>query len=781
MATPFRFPPVERSVLALLGILLATCQPAAENDGSTAFPPPVSNVSSEPASGSLLQPTLAAHDALHVIQLETGEALHVDVEEHHLDVAVELYDPADQKILTFDSPTGGHGLESICFVAQTPGAYRLHVRAPDVSTGSYRLTRLEVTTATALDRDCWLATQQFVDAEARLGKEGTALIPRYRQAAQLWQRAQAPYREAIARMRLGGLCFTLGDLETEAESYQRSLALLELLGNRTHEQITVMKLLADARWRQGRIDETEALLAKALALAHQTGDLDAEVSARDQLALLKKSRGEAHLAVRELKKNLETWQREGQLDKEAESLHFLGQVYAEDLSKFPEAIDFLDRALEIWQRIGRSEEQAGTLILRGWASYRAGDPETAVGFFEAALKLAEASGHQPSAAAALDRLGTTYRALGRPDEARSAFERSLDMSRASGNLRNQAHTEANLGLLLIAHGEAVEGKARLEQALDLLRPLGERDAVAQVLVGLATAERTLGDLPAALRRYEQAMAQLDSLRLSARSAGGRLAPDPIWQEHYEGYVDLLIEVADHDGGEKAVASAFEIAELNRSRNLYEILLEAGIELREGADPELLRREQELLSQIDAVATQQGSSPSSRVSQRLRTLGLDLEEIRDRIRLSNPRFVEIRNPPKIDLAQIQALLDPKTHLLSIVLGPHRSFLFQVDSKSIGVRVLGARDEIERQARAVYAGLVRRAGPGSGQVGFATRALSDHLLGSSGLPPDASRLVIVTMVRSPTCHSLRSPDPTCPSNCSSMPMTSSRCPLPPSSCP
>ncbi len=672
--------------------------------------------------------------------IELDEALAFEVEEHGLDIAVEIIGPSGDRLLRFDSPSGGNGLERICFAPPQAGSHRLRVSPPDTIERFSRSGSLHIRKATQEDRDCWRASQLFADAESRLELESTALLPVYREAARLFRRSRSPYREAMAHLRLAKLHFLRGELEAESAGYREAAYRFRDAGGRPYEEATALNLLADALWRQGRPDLAESILAEALTLAESSGMLRAEASIRSTAAQIQLSRGEAHLAAREIRRSLSLWQELGLADREAATLHLLGQIHVEELSQLREAVDFLEQALALWRQQGRTREEADSLILLGWAHYRAGEMNRALRTLRRALRLSEAWAYKPGAAAVLDRMGSVYRAMGRLDEAQQAFERSLHLSVASQNLRNRSQTLGNLGHTLIAGGEFEDGEARLEQSLEELRPLGDRDAMADVLIGLAEAERSAGELDAALGHYRRAMALLDSLHLSARQQGGRLAANSIWQGYYEDYVDLLVEKAEVDRPELLV-EAVEVSELNRARALYEILREADLDIRSEAAPELLGREKELILALDALWDGDGKQePDKRLRQR-RALSLSLETVREEIRRSNPRFLALRRDRAPSLAEIQAFLDDRTRILSLALGDRRSFLFEIGAEQVKHYVLPPRSSLERLARATYAGLLRRRDLGARQAERMALALSRDLFNQLGPLDDVDRLVVV----------------------------------------
>lgn len=80
---------------------------------------------------------------LHAYQitLSAGQYLHAVFEQEGIDLYVRVFDPAQKQVGVFNSPNGTEGPEAVAFTAETPGTYRLDVRAvfDEASAGRYKL------------------------------------------------------------------------------------------------------------------------------------------------------------------------------------------------------------------------------------------------------------------------------------------------------------------------------------------------------------------------------------------------------------------------------------------------------------------------------------------------------------------------------------------------------------------------------------------------------------------------------------------------------------------
>src|SRR5215831_9871758 len=156
------------------------------------------------------------------------------------------------------------------------------------------------------------------------------------------------------------------------------------------------------------------------------------------------------------------------------------------------------------------------------------------------------------------------------------------------------------------------------------------------------------------------------------------------------------------------ARALEASESGRARSLREMLLEGGVDIREGVDAALLAQERTLRNQINHAAQRQveiwkdaqGAKQAEAVSREIRALSTQLQEIQEQIRKTSPRYAALMYPQAANVAAMQKVLDPDTTLLEYALGDERSYLWIVTSRQLWSCELPPRREIEAAARRVY---------------------------------------------------------------------------------
>jgi tetratricopeptide (TPR) repeat protein len=105
--------------------------------------------------------------------------------------------------------------------------------------------------------------------------------------------------------------------------------------------------------------------------------------------------------------------------------------------------------------------------------------------------------------------------VGRFEEALDDSRRALPLLRRAGDRLNEARLLSNRGVLHAYRSELALAETDLNKALHLYRLLEGQIAAAQVLHNLGYVSALKGDVPAALRRYDQAALQFSERGLSA--------------------------------------------------------------------------------------------------------------------------------------------------------------------------------------------------------------------------------------------------------------------------
>jgi CHAT domain-containing protein/tetratricopeptide (TPR) repeat protein len=281
------------------------------------------------------------------------------------------------------------------------------------------------------------------------------------------------------------------------------------------------------------------------------------------------------------------------------------------------------------------------------------------------------------------------------------LEAALAIRRELGHRPGEAAALQLLGELDLAAGEPAAARDRFAAALDLQRAIGLPLGEARSLAGLAAAERRLGRLEPARGRFEEAVGVIESLRAAVAAPDQRAAFLSTQRRTFEQYLDLLLELHRREPAGSWAAAALELHERSRARGLLDLLQESGAELRRGVDPELDRREQEVLQRLNAKAQRRAEAPAGATGEARRralegeaaALLAELDRLETEIRRQSPRYAAVTPQTPLRAAEVQALIDPGTLLLEYSLGEERSALWAVSDGALELHELPGRTAIE----------------------------------------------------------------------------------------
>ena len=230
-----------------------------------------------------------------------------------------------------------------------------------------------------------------------------------------------------------------------------------------------------------------------------------------------------------------------------------------------------------------------------------------------------------------------------------------------------------------------------------------------LLGSMSLAARHRGDWAKARSHLEDALVVIEQQRVAVASHALRYSFFATKQSYYQRYVDLLMELHRQQPSAGHEAEALAASERARARSQLEALLDSGVELRQSVEPGLLQREQQVKRQLESAERQrQGlleeGADARRlepVERELRSLFREYSRLQGQIRLASPEYSALTQPRFLSVAEIQRqVVDPETLLLEFDLGPERSFVWVVSTRSIEVVELASEAEIESVARQAY---------------------------------------------------------------------------------
>ena len=533
------------------------------------------------------------------------------------------------------------------------------------------------------------------------------------QALSLDEKLKPADRAAIFQG-LGAVCLQRGQ-PAKAEGYFRQALEIrqELLPDSLALAISLSEIGSLAANR-GNPDQAENYFRQALEIRQRLapGSLAVAASLSDVGSIVQ-VRGDLAQAEKYFRQALAIRQRlaPGSLGT-AGSLHQLAVVFwlRGDLSK---ADEFLHQAVEIKQRLAPgSPELAQTFNWLGLVASRRGDLDRAEKYDHQALDISEQL--SPASllhAEMLSNLGDIAKRREDVVQAGKYYRQALDIQdKIAHDSPAEAITLQKLGDLARKRHDFDEAEKYLRQALVIReKKVPGSLAHAGVLLSLASLQRQRHQDDDASQLYAQGISVLDSQM--ARIGGTddvRSGFRAEYESQYHDYIDLLIS-------QKKPELAFDVVERSRARTLLELLESAQIDIGNGCDPGLLRRERSLRDSISAKSSYRlqlldgvhTAEEIAALDKQIDELRSQYEEVKTQLRIDSPAYASLTQPKPLSAQDVQQqLLDENTILLEYSLAERRSYVWAVTQTSVTVYALPPRRVIEDAARNVYELLTAR---------------------------------------------------------------------------
>lgn len=634
-------------------------------------------------------------------------------------------------------------------------------------------------------------------------------LKRYLSAVELSRRAGAELEEGQALSESGRLYSYLGDNDKAHESLLGALEFLSPARNDKQPDIArqahaqALNNLGEVNYSKGNLVKASEDFERASKAFHEVGDRGGEARARLFKSYIAGSLGESEKAITEVSHSLALYQavadkngeglsltarglshsikmeqesaiklhREaggifraiGDRQSEGITLNALGQAY-EFLSDYSMALENYKKALRLFEDNGNLDFASVSLFKVARAYRLAGDSARALEYYQRCLGLSRAVKKRRTEANALNDVALIYASQGSREKTVAQYRKILKFYAAMSDRRSQAEALNNLGDFLLRLGEKKKALDHYQQALLLSSQTDHKEVLISSLYNVARAHRDMGALEDGLSYITQAITTIEDLRSNVASPDFRTSYFSGVRKQYELWIDILMQLDRRRPNHGYATAALLASGRARARSLVELLTESRANIRQGVDPQLLQREQELRALLrsqaqylmDLSMSGSKSTEAEEVKRQIEQLRSTYQEIETQLRDHNPRFKELTHPAPLSLEQIQDVLrDGNTILLEYALGDERSYLWAVTADSVQGYELPARVNLEDAAREVYQLLTTRQAVGEklnpdylSKVETADRlyndkamALSRMLLGQVADQLGEKRLIVV----------------------------------------
>lgn len=423
----------------------------------------------------------------------------------------------------------------------------------------------------------------------------------------------------------------------------------------------------------------------------------------------------------------------GNRQYEGSALNNLASNY-QTLGEHETAILYLNQALDLHRAFSSRREQGIALNNLGISYSNLGDLAKAEDFMRQALAVRREAKDERGEGFALNNLGEIFLKADDLPKATDFLRQALTLRRAIADKQGEAVTLRNLGRVARKTGDEQKAFEYFEQANRLAREIGDRRYEADTFYWLALIETNRGDFPKAIDNIEKGLAIIEQIRGELLNPQLRASYFSTVQQFYELYTELLVARSEKSGNAMNVALALEMSERARTRSLVELLQEARVNIRQGADAETLEKLEDLQDALNSKYRQRTQLLSgkntpeqvAKITNEINSLTIELENLQTKIRRENPRYADLTFGATLSAKDIQMLLDDETILLEYKLGDTRSFLWLAAKDRIQIFSLPPRREIEAAAKDFYNSIVSRSKANEAKTAELERRLSEILL-------------------------------------------------------
>jgi CHAT domain-containing protein/Tfp pilus assembly protein PilF len=654
------------------------------------------------------------------VKLSAGQCARVVLEQEGIDVVLALLGADGKPLLEVDNNLSGtRGMEVVSLVAEVSSAYVFNVRSLEkgASAGRYELRIEELRTATAADRTRVAAERSYFAAAQlqaeRTGESRRKAIERYSEALRLMREVGDRRGEAMTLTNMGTVYNLLSEPQKALEHLDQALAVWLAVGDHHLEAITLL-IKSGVYYALGEPQKALDSYVLALPVMRAVGDRNGEALTFTQIGTVYRLLGEPQKAIDHFAQALPLFRALGDRRNEATVLNNMGTVY-NLLGETQKALHYFDQALPLVRAVNDRRVEAATLTNMGHVYNVLGDQKKALEHLDQALAVARANSDRRTEAAVLTHMGTAYSSLGDQRKAVEYLERALQLRVAVSDRQGEAITLNHFGRAFNLWSQPRKALEYYDKALPIWRAVGDRNGEVAALYGMARAESDLGDLVHASAKTEAALAIINTLRTKVASRYLRASYFASVQDLYKLHIDLLMRLHQRQPAAGFDVAALKAYEQARARSLIDMLAEANADIRQGVDPDLLRRERSLQQMLNAEAERQmrlfggqhTEESASVVRRKIEDLLTQLLAIEAELKAHSPRYAALTQPAPLGLAEIQtAVTDEATLLLEYSLGEERSYLWAVTATSLSSYELPPRAVIETAARRCYELLTAR---------------------------------------------------------------------------
>ena len=664
---------------------------------------------------------------------------------------VEFVAPDGKVVYDQTLPEGTIDRERISVIAETAGSYvlRLSVLVNRKTITRFVVELEDLRASVAADQKRIAAEGFSVEARlavARRTADGLRIaLQKYGEALTIWTELGEEREQAETLLSTGRILHNLSRPKEALDNYRRSLALWRAIGDRWKEA----EALSAMGWTYGNLGDPDSALGyylQALPIRREVNDLRGQAQTLTTIGQSYVATGDPQKAIEYYSESLPLARQAGDKIQEAFALTSFARLY-NSIDEYQKALDHIELSIPIWIETGQRFGEADALNTKGIIYGRLGDSDKAIAYFERSVELSRLLGNRSLEADALGNIGIEYWRLSKYREFVQSLHKSIDylnralaIRQAIGQKQQTAESLGSLGLVYETLGELDKGLDYFNQSLAMdgrrvtsihnigltyyvqkdyskaiqlcsealgkFREQGDRIGEANALRVIALSQMSLGNLDDGLSKSGEALAIIEAGRTKTLGTEARTSFGIENESYFSTHVNILRRMHRQRPSQGYDIKALETTERGRQRGLLDLLSEAHVDIREGVDPTLLDREKVLERELNAkenyrlrlTSSKAGADKIADLQREIGSLMTEYQELRDRIRVTSPRYASLTQPSPLGAKQIQQLLDSDTIILDYWLTNTEASLWLISPESISMYSLpGSRVLLEAEER------------------------------------------------------------------------------------
>jgi CHAT domain-containing protein/Tfp pilus assembly protein PilF len=658
---------------------------------------------------------------VYKIQLSAGQFLHLITEQKEIDVVLTLFSQDGNKVLEIDGPTGNRGVESLWFIGETAGDYKLEISSfeKNVPAGKYEISVKEM--RAGITDDKFYIKGQKLRAEAFLlrteqKEESTKkAFEKYEEAASLFRQIEDKRRKAPLLRQIGKIYQSLGKNKEAIGYFKEAQDLFDEIGQRSDVADTFLdvgvsysNLFMDA--------EAFDSLKKGLAIAQASGNKKLEVDILNQIGLIYNSLGDYPQSLQNFLQALKISEEINNKEQITTLLKNAGNVYWAQ-GNYARALEFHQKQLSLLEKWEFKTQIPATLLNIGNVYTNQGNYQQALEYYQRALTGFEKlriiggfafavsnigsvylySGEYDKALEyflrsrdlkakfmakdplSLSNIGSVYAKQGKYPEALEYFQKSLEMSQSLLDNASAADSTQRIGDIYYSQGNYAKSLEYADKSAEFARQFNYQQTLWKSLFTAGKSHLALGQKKEAKQKLELAIIQIENLRTQTagdsneqqRFFAGKISP-----------FEMLINLSVDEGN---FSEALAYAERLKARSLLDVLQTGKADITKTMTAQERDLEQRLKMEMASLNAQISKENERQQTDKTRLTGLqnqrqkkrlEFEDFQTRLYAIHPELKIQRGEMKtISLEESGGLLpDIQSAFLEFIVGEDKSFLF-----------------------------------------------------------------------------------------------------------